>query len=138
VTEADPYELGLILATGEVERLYSALSVLVSTAADGGRCAVLVSWRALALMLEPDLARHSQEPEATPTLAWAGREAFGRSLAELREAALALDGLEFWACSASVETMALSAADVEERLDGVMSTPRFLRRVRDARRLIHV
>jgi peroxiredoxin family protein len=138
VTDADSYELAVILSSGEVERLYSGLSVLVSTAAEGERCVALATFRALALLLEPDLGRHAQEPEATPSLSWAGRETFGRSLAELRDTALGLDNLEIYACSASVETMALSQADVDERLAGVMSTPRFLRATAGARRLIHV
>jgi peroxiredoxin family protein len=138
VTDADQYELAVVLSSGEAERLYSGLSVLVSTAVDGGRCAALASFRALGLLLDPDLGRSAQEPEATPGLSWAGRETFGNSLAELRDTALALDNLEIWACSASVETMALSPADVEGRLAGVMSTPRFLRATAGARRLIHV
>ena len=138
MTDADSYELAAILSSGEVERLYSGLSVLVSTAAEGERCAALATFRALALLMEPDLGRHAQEPDATPSLSWAGRETFGRSLGELRDTALALDNLEIYACSASVETMALSKADVDERLAGVMSTPRFLRATASARRLIHV
>ena len=129
----ESYDLAAILVTGEVEELYSGLSVLVSAAADGKRCAALASFRALALLLEPDLARHAQEPEATPSLTWAGRETFGRSLAELRDTALALDNLTVWACSASVETMGLGP---EPPLP-VMSTPRFLRATAGAR-LIHV
>lgn len=138
MTDADSYELAAILSSGEVERLYSGLSVLVSTAAEGERCAALATFRALALLMEPDLGRQAQEPDATPSLSWAGRETFGRSLAELRDTALALDNLEIYACSASVETMALSQMDIDERLAGVMSTPRFLRVTASARRLIHV
>jgi peroxiredoxin family protein len=139
VTDDSQYELAVIFATGEVERLYSGLSVLASTAADtSNACAALASFRALALLLDPDLGRHAQEPEQTPSLSWAGRETFGNSLAELRDAVLAMDNVEFHACSASVETMALSPADVENRLDGVMSTPRFLRATKNARRFIHV
>ena len=37
------------------------------------------------------------------------------------------------ACAASVETMALEPADVDARLDGVKSTPRFLRDTAGAR-----
>lgn len=137
MTESDsPYEVAAILATGEVEKLYSGLSVLVSTAVDGGRCAALASFRALALLLEPDLARYAQQPSATPSLSWAGRETFARSLAELRDTALELDNLTVWACAASVETMGLQAA--APPLAGVLSTPRFLRETAGARRFIHV
>jgi peroxiredoxin family protein len=131
-----PYTLAAVVSTGELERLYSGLSLLVSAAADGGRCAALASFRALGLLLDDDLSQRAQEPESTPSLSWAGRETFARSLLELRDTALGLDGLAIYACSASVETMSLTAATVEERLDGVMSTPRFLREVRGAPLLV--
>ncbi|MEA2411578.1 MAG: hypothetical protein QOC77_2139 [Thermoleophilaceae bacterium] len=120
--------IAAVLATGEPERLYAGLSVLVSSAADGEPCAALASFGALGLLLDPDLLRRAQEPEVTPSLAWAGREAFARSLVELVDTALDLDTLTVHACSASVETMAIEPADLEARgLDGVKSTPRFLR-----------
>ena len=127
-----PYALAAVLSSGEVERFYSGLSVLVSSATDGSRCAALASFRALALLIDDDLLRHAEEPEATPSLSWAGRETFARSLHELRDTALGLDGLDFYACAASVETMSLTPAAVEERLAGVMSTPRFLREAQGA------
>ena len=124
-----------MLASGEVERLYSGLSVLVSAAADGTPCAGLAAFRALDLLLDHDLARRAMEPEATPSLSWGGRETFGRSLVELRDLAVGLDALELYACAASVETMGLTVADVEEQLDGVRSTPRFLRAIQGAQLL---
>ena len=130
---AGDYRLAAVLASGEPERLYSGLSLLVSEAADGAACAGLATFRALDLLLAPDLGRRAQEPDATPVLAWAGRETFGRSLAELRDTALSRESLRLWACSASVETMGLTAADVEGRLAGVLSTPRFLRETSGAR-----
>ena len=140
MTAAEPgssptYALAAVISTGEVERLYSGLSVLVSASADGARCAGLAAFRALALLLDEDLVRRAQEPEVTPSLSWAGRETFARSLAELRETALGLDRLSLYACAASVETMSLTSAEVEERLGGVISTPRFLREVEGARLL---
>ena len=131
----EPIQLAAVLATGEPERLYSGLSVLVSTAADGTRCAALATFRSLDLLLDPDLQRRAQEPDATPALSWAGRGTFGRSLGELVETARGLEALTIEACSASVETMALTPAEVEERLDGVSSTPRFLRATAGARLL---
>ncbi|HKN94691.1 MAG TPA: hypothetical protein VJU60_10195 [Thermoleophilaceae bacterium] len=124
---ASPYAVAAVLSSGEPERFYSGLSVLVSSAADGVRCAALASFRALELMLDDDLLQRAEEPEATPSLSWAGRETFARSLLELRDTALGLDTLDVYACAASVETMAVTPASVEERLAGVMSTPRFLR-----------
>ncbi len=133
IVPTDPPALAAILSTREPERLYSGLSVLVSTAADGAPCAALVSFGALDLVMDPDLARRVQEPDLTPSLSWAGRETFARSLTELLDTALELDSLSVHACAAAVETMALDAADVEARLDGVKSTPRFLRDAADAR-----
>ena len=132
---AAPPRLAAVLASGEVERLYCGLSVLVSTAAEGAPCAGLAAFRALELLLDPDLARRAMEPTATPSLAWGGRETFARSLAELRDTALDLDALALYACAASVETMSLTAADIEARLAGVRSTPRFLRETEGARLL---
>jgi peroxiredoxin family protein len=120
-------QLAAILSTGEPERLYSGLSVLVSKAADGEPCAALASFKALDLLLDGDLVRRAQAPEATPELTWEGREMFARSLVELVETALELENLPIWACAASVETMALTEGDIEGRLAGVISTPRFLR-----------
>jgi hypothetical protein len=119
----DPYELAAILATGDPGELYSGLSVLVSTAVDGGRCAALLAFGALEQMTRADLAQTGRSA------------AFGRSLAELRDTALTLDNLTVWACAASVETWDLPAGPP---LAGAMSTPRFLRETAGARRFIHV
>jgi peroxiredoxin family protein len=122
VNDDERYELAAILASGDVGALYSGLSVLVSAAADGKRCAALASFGALDLLLDPDLPARAD-----------GSEAFGRALGELRDAALEFDNLTIWACSASVQTMGIEG----EPLAGVMSTPRFLRAT-DGARLIHV
>lgn len=119
----DPYDLAAILASADPGELYSGLSVLVSTAVDGGRCAALAAFGGLKLLTEPDLTA------SAPTAA------FGRSLSDLRDTVLALDNLTVWACSASVQTWDLSA---DPPLAGVMSTPRFLRETAGARRFIHV
>jgi peroxiredoxin family protein len=132
---SSPYAIAAVLSSGEPERFYSGLSLLVSSATDGARCAGLASFRALELLLDEDLLQHAAEPEATPSLSWAGRDTFARSLHELRATALGLEGLDLFACAASVETMSMTAADVEERLDGVMSTPRFLREAEGAQLL---
>jgi peroxiredoxin family protein len=129
------YALAAVLATADMQRLYSGLSLLVSAAVDGEACAALVTFRSLELVLDPGLGRLAANPEATPGLAWQGRERFSRSLAELRDTAVSLDSLSIYGCSASIEAMAISEGDVEERLDGVMSTPRFLRETAGARLL---
>jgi peroxiredoxin family protein len=53
-------------------------------------------------------------------------------LAGLRDTAFSLEDLELYACSASMETMAVDRAQVEGRLDGVMSTPAFLKKAASA------
>ena len=131
------FSLAAILASAEVERFYSGMSVLVSSAVDGEPCAALAAFGALDLLLDDDLLRRAREPDATPSLSWAGRESFATSLVELRDTALSLDALSMYACSASVETMALTDGAVAERLAGVMSTPRFLRETAGAR-LLHL
>jgi peroxiredoxin family protein len=131
----DTYTLAAVLATDDMQRLYAGLSVLVSAAVDGESCAALATFRSLELVLDPGLGRLAANPELTPGLAWEGRERFARSMAELRDTALTLDSLAVYGCSASIETMAVTAADVEDRLAGVMSTPRFLRETAGARLL---
>jgi hypothetical protein len=126
--------LAAILSTGEPERLYSGLSALVSTAAGGPPCAALAAFGALDLILDPALGRRvTQHPDATPSLSGEGRETFARSLPELVAAALALDTLTIHACAASVETMAIDRSTLDAQLDGVKSTPRFLRDTAGAR-----
>lgn len=106
-----------VLATNEPERLYAGLSVLVSTAADGEPCAALASFGALELLLEP--------PAEGP---------LARSLGELVEAALELDNLSVHACAAATQVLAIDPSALTERgLDGVKSTPRFLRDTAGAR-----
>lgn len=129
------YDLAVILSTGLPERLYSGLSVLVSSAADGARCTGLATFRGLDLLIDEDLLRRAGEPEVTTELSWAGREVFARSLVDLRDTALALDHLELYACAASVETMNLTRDDVEHRLGPIMSMPRFLKATAGARLL---
>ena len=129
------YTLAAVLATDDMQRLYAGLSLLVSAAVDGEACAALATFRSLELVMDPGLGRLAAVPEATPGLAWQGRERFARSLAELRDTALSLDSLSVYGCSASIETMAITQDDVEARLAGVMSTPRFLRETAGARLL---
>jgi peroxiredoxin family protein len=107
--------LAAILATGEAERLYSGLSVLVSAAADGDRCLGLATFRSLELMLSP------RPPSGRS-------ERFDRSLDELIATAGELEPLELYACSASVQELGVEGGP----LGGVMSTPRFLRAARGA------
>jgi peroxiredoxin family protein len=113
--------IAVILASGEPERLYTGLSLLVSAAADGRPARGLATFGALEALLEdPPLAD----------------DTFGRTLTELRATAFELEDVRIWACAAAVETSGVARADVEARLDGVLSTPRFLREVRDAQLVV--
>jgi peroxiredoxin family protein len=108
-----------VLATREPERLYAGLSVLVSSAADGEQCAALASFGSLELLFDPRI-----DGPLAP------------SLAELVDTALELDNLTVHACSAAMQTLGIEPAALTERgLDGVKSTPRFLRDTAGARLL---
>jgi peroxiredoxin family protein len=124
--------IAVILESGELQRLYTGLSLLVSAAADGRPARGLVGFGALAPLLDERLLARGLRPEAAPDVADVGREAFARTLAQLRDTALELDDCRLWACAAAVEATGTARADVEARLDGVMSTPRFLREVAGA------
>jgi peroxiredoxin family protein len=113
--------IAVILASGEPERLYTGLSLLVSAAADGRRALGLATFGALEALLS--------DPEPRD-------DVFGRTLAELRTTAAELDEVTIWACAAAVEAAGVDRAEVEERLDGVLSTPRFLREAREAQLVV--
>jgi peroxiredoxin family protein len=130
-----PYDQRMIAAfleSGELQRLYSGLSLLVSAAADGTPARGLIGFGALAPLLDERLQARALRPEAAPDVSDAGRAAFARTLAELRDTALELPNLSLWACAAAVEATGMPRTEIEARLDGVMSTPRFLREVAGA------
>jgi peroxiredoxin family protein len=124
--------IAAMLESGDLQRLYTGLSLLVSAAADGRPARALAGFGALAPLLDERLLARALRPEAVPDLADAGREAFARTLAELRDTAAALEDCRIWACAAAVEATGADRALIEQRLDGVMSTPRFLREVAGA------
>jgi len=107
--------LAAILESGEPSRLYTGLSLLVCTAADGEPARGLVSFGALRPLLD-------------------GR--FEPALAELRATADELSDLKLWACAAAVDAAGAGREEVEASLDGVMSTPRFLRETAGARLVV--
>ena len=125
--------LAVVLESGAPERLYTALSMLVSAAAEGEPARGLVSFGALPVLLDDDLAGRGLGAEAVPA---AGRERFARSLAELRATARELPDLRVWACAAAMETHGVAADALAGRLDGAMSMPRFLREVEGARLVV--
>jgi peroxiredoxin family protein len=119
--------LAAILQSGDPERLYTGLSLLVSAAAEGRPARGLATFGALGPLLADDPAA-----AATEHVVAAEREPFARTLAELRDTARELEDCRIWACAAAVEATGADRAAIDARLDGVMSTPRFLREVAGA------
>ena len=128
--------IAVILESGDLQRLYTGLSLLVSAAADGRPARALVGFGALAPLLDDRLLARALRPEAAPDVSDAGREAFARTLSELRDTAVALEDCRVWACAAAVEATGVERAVVEARLAGVLSTPRFLREVEGAQLVV--
>jgi peroxiredoxin family protein len=128
--------LAVILASGRLDRLYTGLSLLVCTAAEGEPARGLATFAALEPLLTAELEDEARRPAATPALTGPGREIFARSLAELRATAAELPDCRLWACAAAVETTGADRAAVDGRLDGVLSTPRFLQEIGDARLVV--
>jgi peroxiredoxin family protein len=128
--------IAAILESGELERLYTGLSLLVAAAADGRPARGLVGFGALAPMLDERLFERALRPAAAPDVRDPGRDAFARTLVQLRATAAELEDCRLWACAAAVEATGTPRTAVEARLDGVMSTPRFLREVAGAQLLV--
>lgn len=134
-----PYDQSMIAAfleSGELERLYTGLSLLVSAAAEGRPARALVGFGALAPVLDERLLARALRPDAAPDVSDISRETFARTLAELRDTALELQNCRVWACAAAVEATGVERAVVEARLAGVLSTPRFLREVEGAQLVV--
>ena len=129
--------IAVILASGDLDRLYTGLSLLVSAAAEGEPARGLATFAALGAAARRALGRpRALRPEESPRSRVPGRAIFARTLAELRDVAAELPDCRIWACAAAVETTGATRADVEARLDGVLSTPRFLREIGDARLVV--
>lgn len=134
-----PYDQSMIAAfleSGELERLYTGLSLLVSAAAEGRPARALVGFGALVPVLDERLLARALRPDAAPDVSDISRETFARTLAELRDTALELEDCRVWACAAAVEATGIERALVEQRLAGVLSTPRFLREVEGAQLVV--
>ena len=124
--------IAAILESGELERVSTGLSLLVSAAAEGRPARALATYGALAVLLDDDLEARALRAGAAPHVPEAGRAVFARTLAELRDTAAAMEDVRIWACAAAVEATGADRAEIEARLDGVLSTPRFLREVAGA------
>jgi peroxiredoxin family protein len=128
--------IAAILASGRLDRIYTALALLVSAAAEGEEACGLVTFDALEPLLDADLQARALLPAETPALSEAGRATFARTLVELRATAAELPSCRIWACAAAVETTGTARAEVEAQLDGVLSTPRFLAAIGEARLVV--
>jgi peroxiredoxin family protein len=128
--------LAAILESGDLERLYTGLSLLVSAASDGRPARGLAKFGALEPLLDPQLEGRALRPENAPHVTEPERAAFARTLAELRDAAVALPDCRIWACAAAVQATGADWAVVSERLEGVISTPQFLRDVAGAQLVV--
>src|SRR3954447_12406307 len=106
--------LAAILESGEPTRLYTAFSLLVSTAAEGEAARGLVSFGALPALLE----RLDEAFEA------------------LRETAGELPELQLNVCAAALEATGVDREEAERVVGPVMSTPRFLRETAGARLVV--
>ena len=125
--------IAAILESGELERVSTGLSLLVSAAADGREARALATYGALGVLLDDELLERARDPAAAPHVADAGRAAFARTLVELRETAAELRaGQDLGVRGGGRGDRRRPRAVVEARLDGVMSTPRFLREVAGA------
>jgi peroxiredoxin family protein len=126
--------LAAILESGEPERLYTGLSLLVSAASAGEEARGLATFGALGALLDPELEARARR-EASHVIE-AEREAFARTLVELRAAARELPACRIWACAAAVQAAGADWTTVSERLEGVTSTPSFLREVAGAQLVV--
>jgi peroxiredoxin family protein len=64
--------LAAILESGEPERLYTGLSLLVSTASAGEEARALIGFGALRALLDPELARWTSCARSRPSFRTAG------------------------------------------------------------------
>jgi hypothetical protein len=118
-----------ILESGDFERLYTGLSLIVSATSDKRRVMALATFGALPPLLDPALEARAQ---AAQHVIEAEREAFARTLAQLRDAAAP----NIWACGAAVQATGSDWVTVNERLAGVMSTPQFMREIADCQLVV--
>jgi hypothetical protein len=118
-----------ILESGDYERLYTGLSLIVSANSDRRRVMALATFGALHPLLDPELETRARDAGHVID---AEREAFARTLAQLRDAAAA----NIWACAAAVQATGADWVTVNERLAGVMSTPQFMREIADSQLVV--
>ena len=95
--------LAAILESGDPERLYTGLSLLVSAASAGEEARALVGFGALRALLDPDLASRARRSSSTPSAS--------RSRARWPSCAPSraeLPNCRLWACGAAVQAAGAS------------------------------
>jgi peroxiredoxin family protein len=116
--------LAAILASGDPERLYTGLSLLVSTATAGEEARALVTFGALRALQDPPPPAHVVDAE---------REPFLRTFAEMRDLIGELPNCRLFACAASVQG---TGVEIAPPVESVLSMPRFLADAADARLVV--
>lgn len=107
--------LAAILESGEPTRLYTAFSLLVSTAAEGEAARGLVSFGALPALL---------------------RDGHDAAFEALRATARELPDLRLCVCAAALEATGADREEAQRMVGPVVSTPRFLRETAGARLVV--
>jgi peroxiredoxin family protein len=111
--------LAAILESGDPERLYTGLSLLVTAATMGRPVRGFVGFGALVALAQPAPGEHVIAGE---------REPFVATLTQLRDAALALPDCRLYACAAAIQA---TGADYGA-FAGMTSMPQFLRETEGA------
>src|SRR3954453_9172862 len=88
--------LAAILESGDPERLYTGLSLLVSAASAGEEARGLATFGGPGALLDPDLEARAR---TATHVADAERDAFARTLVERRAAAEERPNCRIWACA---------------------------------------
>lgn len=109
--------------SGEPERIHQTATLAASAAANGDKVHVILFFGALKRFVDDDLDLCLPAGES-------GRGA--HSAEELIESARRLGRLKVYACAAQPRLLGISAADVADVVDEVISLPEFMRKTKGA------
>ena len=109
--------------SGEPERIYQTATLAASAAANGDEVHIILFFGALKRFVDDDLDLCLPAGES-------GRGA--HSAEELIESARRLGRLKVYACAAQPRLLGISAADVADVVDEVISLPEFMRKTKGA------
>jgi peroxiredoxin family protein len=122
--------------SGDYDRLYQVATLAASAAAIGENVRVILFFEALRRFVADDLddtALPASYGDEGPALEARMKEARAHSAGDLIETARRTGRLKLYACAAQVKFLGLTAADVEDIVDEVISLPVFLRETDGAR-----